>query len=112
MTNTISPAEAYGQRAEAVSGKRMSWMDTAARLAPLGAAFGIGALGYAENRAQARRDAAWLDGQLAHNEAYNRLRMYLRQHPEIERHQQLMDRRKVYNRMPTSRSRKLIYKRK
>ena len=56
MTTTKSPAEAYGQQAEAISseGKPMRWMDTAARLAPL---VGLGVLGYAEHRAQGRRDA-------------------------------------------------------
>ena len=54
---TKSPAETFGQQAEAASGKRMSWMDTAARLAlPIGALGVIGA-GVAQERAQGRRDA-------------------------------------------------------
>ena len=59
MTTTKSPAETFGQQSEAVSGgKRMSWMDTAARLAlPIGALGVIGGGVYAENRAEARRDA-------------------------------------------------------
>ena len=53
MTTTRSPAEAYGQRAEAISnqGKPMRFMDTAARLAPL---VGLGVLGYAQHRQNAR----------------------------------------------------------
>ena len=56
MTTTKSPAEAYSQQAEAISreGRPMRWMDTAARLAPL---VGLGVLGYAERRRQARADA-------------------------------------------------------
>ena len=53
MTTTRSPAEAYGQRAEAISnqGKPMRFMDTAARLAPL---VGLGVLGFAQGRRDAR----------------------------------------------------------
>ena len=62
---TKSPAETLGQQAEAVSGKRMSWMDTAARLAlPIGALGVIGG-GIAHERAQGRRDAR--DAQWFHN---------------------------------------------
>ena len=65
MTTTKSPAEAYSQQAEAISseGKPMRWMDTAARLAPL---IGLGALGYAEHRAQ-RRDAQQFHDRLERN---------------------------------------------
>ena len=61
MTTTKSPAETFGQQAEAASGKRMSWMDTAARLAlPIGA-LGVPILrvgaGVYDRRAQERRDA-------------------------------------------------------
>jgi hypothetical protein len=61
MTTTKSPAETFGQQAEAASGKRMSWMDTAARLAlPIGA-LGVPILrvgaGVYNRRAQERRDA-------------------------------------------------------
>ena len=63
---TKSPAETFGQQAEAVAGKRMSWTDTAARLAPLGAV-ALGALGYAENRAQGRQEFASLDRRLRDN---------------------------------------------
>ena len=57
---TTSPAEAYSQQAEAISnqGKPMRWLDTAARLAPL---VGLGVLGYAERRRDAR------DGQEFHD---------------------------------------------
>ena len=53
MTTTRSPAEAFGQRAEAISnqGKPMRFMDTAARLAPL---VGLGVLGFAQGRRDAR----------------------------------------------------------
>ena len=66
MTTTKSPAEAYSQQAEAISseGKPMRWMDTA-RLAPL---VGLGALGYAEHRAQ-RRDAQQFEDRLEQNYA-------------------------------------------
>ena len=58
---TKSPAETFGQQAEAASGKRMSWMETAARLAlPIGA-LGVPILrvgaGVYDRRAQERRDA-------------------------------------------------------
>ena len=58
---TKSPAETFGQQAEAASGKRMSWMETAARLAlPIGA-LGVPILrvgaGVHDRRAQERRDA-------------------------------------------------------
>ena len=67
MTTTRSPAEAYSQQAEAISneGKPMRWMDTAARLAPL---VGLGALGYAEHRAQ-RRAAQQFHDRLEENYA-------------------------------------------
>ena len=69
MTTTKSPAETLGQQAEAVSGKRMSWMDTAARLAlPIGALgvpiLRVGTEVY-NRRAQGRRDAR--DAQDFHN---------------------------------------------
>ena len=64
---TKSPAEAYSQQAEAISnqGKPMRWLDTAARLAPL---VGLGALGYAERRRDAR-DAQEFHDRLERNYA-------------------------------------------
>ena len=72
MSTTRSPAETLGQHAEAVSGKRMSWMDTAARLAPLAggmAAVGGVAAGHILNNRQAAQQAGWIQNQLAQNQA-------------------------------------------
>ena len=68
MTTTRSPAEAYGQRAEAISnqGKPMRFMDTAARLAPL---VGLGVLGYAQGRRDVR-DARQFHDALEQNYAF------------------------------------------
>ena len=51
---TKSPAETFGQQAEAAAGKRMSWMDTAARLAGIGV---LGGTGYAVRRHLQRQAA-------------------------------------------------------
>ena len=51
---TKSPAETFGQQAEAVAGKRMSWTDTAARLAGIGV---LGGAGYAVRRHRQRQAA-------------------------------------------------------
>ena len=68
MTTTRSPAEAFGQRAEAISnqGKPMRFMDTAARLAPL---VGLGVLGFAQGRRDAR-DARQFYDALEQNYAF------------------------------------------
>ena len=68
MTTTKSPAEAYGQQAAAISsnGRPERWIHTVARLAPL---VGLGALGYAENRGQGRRDAQQFEDRLEQNYA-------------------------------------------
>ena len=68
MTTTRSPAEAFGQRAEAISnqGKPMRFMDTAARLAPL---VGLGVLGFAQGRRDAR-DARQFYNALEQNYAF------------------------------------------
>ena len=68
MTTTRSPAEAFGQRAEAISnqGKPMRFMDTAARLAPL---VGLGVLGFAQGRRDAR-DARQFHDALEQNYAF------------------------------------------
>ena len=76
MSTTQSPAETLGQQAEAVSGKRMSWMDTAARLAPLAggmAAVGGVAAGRILDNRQAAQQAGWLQNQLAQNQDAARL---------------------------------------
>ncbi len=69
---TKSPAETFGQQAEAVSGgKPMSWRETAARLAPLAggmAAMGGVAAGHILNNRQAAQQAGWLQNQLAQNQ--------------------------------------------
>ena len=52
MTTTKSPAETFGQQAEAAAGKRVSWMDTAARLAGIGV---LGGAGYAVRRHRQRQ---------------------------------------------------------
>ena len=71
---TKSPAETLGQQAEAVSGKRMSWMDTAARLALPIAGLGVPILGVGtelyNRREQERRDARdaqWFHDRLERN---------------------------------------------
>ena len=51
---TKSPAETFGQQAEAAAGKRVSWMDTAARLAGIGV---LGGTGYAVRRHLQRQAA-------------------------------------------------------
>ena len=61
MSTTQSPAETLGQQAEAVSGKPMSWMDMAARLAPPGVGILAGLAinkGLANRRAAAQQQAA------------------------------------------------------
>ena len=71
---TKSPAETFDQQAEAASGKRMSWMDTAARLAlPIGA-LGVPILrvgaGVYNRRAQEwrdARDAQWVANTIEQN---------------------------------------------
>ena len=66
---TKSPAETFGQQAEAVSGKPMSWTGVAARLAPLaGAAAGIVGARKMYDQRQGRRDAHWLANQLEQNQ--------------------------------------------
>ncbi len=68
---TKSPAETFGQQAEAVSGgKPMSWRETAARLAPLAggmvAVGGVAAGRILENR-RAQQEWRWMENQLADN---------------------------------------------
>ena len=64
---TKSPVDEH--QSEAVVGKPMGWIDKAARLAPLGAAMlGLGAMGYAERRRDAR-DAQQFEDRLEQNYA-------------------------------------------